>query len=74
MRRWGATDWVFFGSGQGGKNGALLPNFTGSCQRGGGDPFRWLQGSCSRIGSGPISRLADVSLHTWAADQARGLG
>jgi hypothetical protein len=65
----GRNNWVFFGSDEGGKTGAILRSFTASCQRAGVDPFRWFQDVLSRIGSRPINRIAELLPHTWAIAQ-----
>ena len=62
----GRNNWVFFGSDEGGKTGAILRSFTASCQRVGVDPFRWFQDVLARIANHPISRLAELLPHHWA--------
>lgn len=66
----GRNNWVFFGSDEGGKNGAILRSFTASCQRVGVDPFRWFKDVLSRIGSHPVSRLTELLPHNWPANPA----
>jgi hypothetical protein len=66
----GRNSWVFFGSDEGGKTGAVLRSFAASCQRVGVDPFRWFQDVLSRIGSHPVSRLAELLSHNWSANPA----
>ena len=57
----GRNNWVFFGSDQGGKTGAVLRSFVASCQRVGIDPFTWLKDVLSRIAVHPITRLRRVA-------------
>jgi len=66
----GRNNWVFFGSDEGGKTGAVLRSFVASCQRAGVDPFRWLKDVLSRIAAHPITRLPDLLPHNWAPAQA----
>jgi len=66
----GRNNWVFFGSDEGGKTSAVLRSFTASCQRAGIDPWRWFQDVLRRIGSHPISRLAELLPHNWSANPA----
>jgi len=66
----GRNNWVFFGSHRGGTTAAVLRSFVASCQRVGVDPFAWLKDVLSRIPSHPITRLAELLPHNWAA--ARG--
>src|SRR5215831_7562840 len=53
-----------------GSTGAILRSFTASCQRIGIDPFIWLKDVLSRIASHPITRIAELLPHNWAAAQA----
>jgi transposase len=64
----GRNNWLFFGSDEGGKTGAVLRSFTASCQRAGMEPWRWFQDVLRRIGSHPISRLAELLPHNWSAN------
>ena len=66
----GRNNWVFFGSDEGGKTGAILRSFTASCQRAGVDPFRWFQDILARIANHPIGRLAELLPHNWASGRA----
>jgi transposase len=66
----GRNNWVFFGSDEGGKTGAVLRSFVASCQRAGVDPFLWLKDILSRIAAHPITRLAELLPHNWAPAQA----
>jgi transposase len=66
----GRTNWVFFGSDEGGRTAAILRSFVASCQRVGVDPFLWFKDVLSRIGSHPITRLAELLPHNWAPAQA----
>src|SRR5215470_14211632 len=66
----GRNNWIFFGSDNGGSTAAVLRSFTASCQRIGIDPFIWLKDVLSRIASHPITRIAELLPHNWAAAQA----
>jgi transposase len=66
----GRSNWVFFGSDQGGKTAAVLRSFVASCQRVGVDPFAWLNDILSRIADHPITQLAELLPHNWALAQA----
>jgi transposase len=66
----GRNNWVFFGSDQGGKTGAVLRSFVATCQRVGVDPFAWFKDVLSRIADHPISRLAELLPHNWAPARA----
>jgi len=62
----GRNNWIFFGSDEGGKTGAILRSFTASCQRVGINPFCWLKDVLSRIATYPVSRLAELLPHNWS--------
>jgi transposase len=66
----GRNNWVFFGSDEGGKTGAVLRSFVASCQRVGVDPFVWLKDILARIADHPITRIAELLPHNWASAQA----
>ena len=66
----GRNNWMFFGSDEGGKTGAVLRSFVASCQRVGVDPFAWLKDILSRIADHPITRLGELLPHNWASAQA----
>lgn len=65
----GRANWTFFGSDEGGKTAAVLRSVVASCQRAGVDPFAWLKDILSRIGSQPITRLAELLPHNWVPVQ-----
>ena len=66
----GRNNWVFFGSDVGGNTAAVLRSFVASCQRVGVDPFTWFKDVLSRIAAHPITRLAELLPHNWAAARA----
>jgi transposase len=66
----GRNNWVFFGSDTGGRTAAVLRSFVASCQRVKIDPFAWFKDVLSRIAGHPISRIAELLPHNWAAAQA----
>jgi hypothetical protein len=66
----GRNNWVFFGSDQGGKTGAVLRSFVATCQRVGVDPFAWFKDVLLRIADHPISRLVELLPHNWAPARA----
>ena len=65
----GRNNWVFFGSDRGGKTAAVLRSFVASCQRVGVEPFAWFKDVLTRIADHPITRLAELLPHNWAAAQ-----
>jgi transposase len=66
----GRNNWVFFGSDQGGKTAAVLRSFVASCQRTGLAPYVWFKDVLARIADHPLTRLAELLPHNWAAAQA----
>jgi transposase len=66
----GRNNWIFFGSDQGGRTGAVLRSFVASCQRVGVDPYAWFKDVLSRIADHPITRLAELLPHNWKPAQA----
>ena len=66
----GRNNWMFFGSDEGGRTGALLRSFVASCQRVGVDPFHWLKDVLGRVAEHPITRLSELLPHRWAAGRA----
>ena len=66
----GRNNWMFFGSDYGGTTAAVLRSFVASCQRVGVEPFTWLKDVLSRIADHPVTRLAELLPHNWAAAQA----
>jgi transposase len=66
----GRHNWVFFGSDEGGRTGAVLRSFVSSCQRVGVDPFAWFKDVLSRIADHPVTRLAELLPHHWVPAQA----
>jgi len=66
----GRNNWVFFGSDEGGRTGAVLRSFVASCQRAGVDPFAWFKDVLGRIGNHPVKKLAELLPHNWVAFQA----
>jgi transposase len=63
----GRNNWILFGSDEGRKRAAVLRSFVASCQRVGVDPFVWLKNVLSRIADHPITRVAELLPHDWAA-------
>jgi transposase len=66
----GRNNWIFFGSDEGGRTGAVLRSFVASCQRAGVDPFAWYRDVLSRIASYPVKKLPQLLPHNWAPAQA----
>jgi transposase len=66
----GRNNWVFFGSDEGGRTGAVLRSFTASCQRVGVEPFRWFKDVLSRIAGHPVNRLVELLPHNWSPNPA----
>ena len=65
----GRNNWVFFGSDEGGRTGAVLRSFVASCQRAGVDPFAWFKDVLARLGNHPAKKLAELLPHKWTPAQ-----
>jgi len=66
----GRNNWLFYGSDNGGRTGAVLSTLIATCKRLHIEPFTYLRDLFSRIGSCPqsqIAKFASRSLATGAA-------
>ena len=69
----GRHNWMFVGSDNGGKTAAVLRSFAETCKLIKIDPFAWFQDVLTRIAIHPITRLAELLPHNWAAARAVSL-
>ena len=65
----GRSNWMFFGSDEGGRTAAVLRSFVASCRRAKVDPFAWFKDVLGRIGNHPVKKLAELLPHNWTALQ-----
>jgi hypothetical protein len=61
----GRKNWMFFGSDNGGRTGAVLSSLIATCKRLGVDPFAYLRDVFERISSHPQSRLGELLPAQW---------
>jgi len=61
----GRKNWMFFGSDNGGRTGAVLSSLIATCKRLGVDPFAYLRDVFERISSHPQSRLGELLPDQW---------
>lgn len=63
----GRKNWLFFGSDNGGRTGAVLTSLIATCKRLGVDSFAYLRDIFERISTHPKSRLAELLPDQWKA-------
>ena len=63
----GRNNWMFYGSDQGGRTGAVLSTLIASCKRLRVEPFTYLRDLFTRISSHPHNRLDDLLPDRWQA-------
>jgi len=63
----GRKNWLFAGSDNGGRTGALLASLVASCKRHGVDPFAYLKDVLTRIAGTPVSQLDQFLPDRWKA-------
>ena len=61
----GRNNWMFFGSGAGGRTAAVLRSFMASCQRLKIDPWAHLRDLLDRIAAQPVTRLDELLPANW---------
>jgi len=66
----GRKNWLFAGSDNGGRTGAVLASLVASCKRHGVDPFAYLRDVLTRIAATPVSRLDQFLPDRWKTAQA----
>jgi transposase len=66
----GRKNWLFFGSDNGGRTGALLNSLIATCKRLRIDPFAYLRDVFARISAHPNNRLEELLPDRWAAARA----
>jgi len=63
----GRNNWMFYGSHQGGRTGAVLSTLIASCKRLRVEPFTYLRDLFTRISSHPHNRLDELLPDRWQA-------
>jgi transposase len=63
----GRKNWLFAGSDNGGRTGAILASLVASCKRHGVDPYAYLKDLLTRIAATPISQLDQFLPDRWKA-------
>ena len=66
----GRKNWLFAGSDNGGRTGAVLASLVASCKRHGVDPYAYLKDMLTRIASTPVSQLDQFLPDQWKAAHA----
>ena len=66
----GRKNWLFAGSDNGGRTGAVLASLVASCRRHGVDVFPYLRDVLTRIAATPVSRLDPFLPDRWKAAHA----
>jgi transposase len=66
----GRKNWLFAGSDNGGRTGAVLASLVASCKRHGVDPFVYLKDVLTRIAATPVSQLDQFLPDRWKAAHA----
>lgn len=61
----GRNNWLFYGSDNGGRTGAVLSTLIATCKRLHIEPFTYLRDLFSRIGSHPQSQIAELLPDRW---------
>ena len=61
----GRKNWMFYGSDNGGRTGAVLTSLITTCRRHGIDPFDYLRDVFERIGEHPHTRLDELLPDRW---------
>ena len=70
----GRNNWMFYGSDQGGRTGAVLSTLIASCKRLRVEPFTYLRDLFTRISSHPHNRLDELLPDHWQAAQSATQG
>lgn len=65
----GRSNWLFFGSDNGGRTAAILTSFITTCKRHKIDPFAYLRDIFERIPTHPEDRLEELLPDKWQAAQ-----
>ena len=66
----GRNNWMFYGSDQGGRTGAVLSTLIASCKRLRVEPFTYLRDLFTRISSHSHNRLDELLPDRWQAAQS----
>jgi transposase len=65
----GRKNWMFAGSDNGGRTGAVLASLVASCKRHRVDPFAYLRDMLTRIAATPVSQLDEFLPDRWKTKQ-----
>ena len=65
----GRKNWLFAGSDNGGRTGAVLASLVASCKRHGVDPVTYLKDVFTRIAETPVSKLDQFLPDQWKANR-----
>ena len=63
----GRNNWLFYGSDQGGRTGAILTSLIATCKRQHVEPFAYLRDLFTRISTHPQHQLDDLLPDRWQA-------
>jgi hypothetical protein len=63
----GRKNWLFAGSDNGGRTGAVLASLVATCKRHGVDPVTYLKDMLTRIAETPVSQLDQFLPDRWKA-------
>jgi transposase len=63
----GRKNWLFFGSDDGGRRGAIISSLIATCKRHGVPPFLYLRDLLERISTHPASRVEELFPARWKA-------
>jgi hypothetical protein len=63
----GRNNWLFYGSDQGGRTGAILTSLIATCKRQHIEPFAYLRDLFTRISTHPNHQLDDLLPERWQA-------
>ncbi len=66
----GRKNWLFAGSDNGGRTGAVLASLVATCKRHNVDPVAYLKDVLTRIGETPVGQLDQFLPHRWKAARA----
>ena len=65
----GRRAWLFCGNEKGGQRAAVIYTLIENCRRAGAEPFAYLRDVLERLPTTPVSRVAELTPHRWAAAQ-----
>lgn len=65
----GRRAWLFCGNEKGGQRAAIIYTLIENCRRAGVEPFEYLRDVLERLPTTPVSKVAELTPHRWAAAQ-----